>query len=126
MIRQDFLDLAAAGSFGSLVLLTQKVLVIRYFNMIGQGLFDDSYIIFFRIILSERNDNATCCSNGDTNYLRVSISFEYHVTTLIYFRVGSTDGTFLWPNSPGPLTDDWKVMDDSSVNSMTSFFFIFF
>ena len=31
----------------------------------------------------------------------------------------------LRPNSPGPLTDDWKVMDDSSKNFMTSFFFIF-
>ena len=28
-------------------------------------------------------------------------------------------------NSPGPLTDDWKVTDDSSVNFMTSFFFFF-
>ena len=29
------------------------------------------------------------------------------------------------PNSPGPLTDDWKVMDDSSVNFHAVFFFIF-
>ena len=29
------------------------------------------------------------------------------------------------PNSPGPLTDDWKVMDDSSVNFHDVFFFIF-
>ena len=28
-------------------------------------------------------------------------------------------------NSPGPLTDDWKVMDDSSVNFHDVFFFIF-
>ena len=25
-------------------------------------------------------------------------------------------------NSPGPLMDNWKVMDDSSVNFMTSLF----
>ena len=30
-----------------------------------------------------------------------------------------------WPNSPGPLTDDWKVMDDSSINFHDVFFFIF-
>ena len=29
------------------------------------------------------------------------------------------------PNSPDPLTDDWKVMDDSSVNFHDEFFFIF-
>ena len=31
----------------------------------------------------------------------------------------------LWPNSTGPLTDDWKVMDNSSVNfhDMFSSFF---
>ena len=28
-------------------------------------------------------------------------------------------------NSPGPLTDDWKVTDDSSVNFHDVFFFIF-
>ena len=27
--------------------------------------------------------------------------------------------------SPGPLTDDWKVRDDSSVNFHDVFFFIF-
>ena len=31
----------------------------------------------------------------------------------------------LWPNSPAPLTDDWKVTDDSSVNFHDVFFFIF-
>ena len=31
----------------------------------------------------------------------------------------------LWPNSPGPLTDDWKVTDNSSVNFHDMFFFIF-
>ena len=31
----------------------------------------------------------------------------------------------LRPNSPGPLTDDWKVTDDSSVNFHGVFFFIF-
>ena len=30
-----------------------------------------------------------------------------------------------WPNSPAPLTDDWKVTDDSSVNFHDVFFFIF-
>ena len=30
-----------------------------------------------------------------------------------------------WPNSPGPLMDDWKVTDDSSVNFHDVFFFIF-
>ena len=29
------------------------------------------------------------------------------------------------PNSPSPLTDNRKVMDESSINFMTSFFFIF-
>ena len=29
------------------------------------------------------------------------------------------------PNSPAPLTDDWKVMDNSSVNFHDVFFFIF-
>ena len=29
-----------------------------------------------------------------------------------------------WPNSPGPLTDDWKVTEDSSVNLHDMFFFI--
>ena len=33
--------------------------------------------------------------------------------------------TRLWPNSPGPLTDDWKVTDKSSVNFHDVFFFIF-
>ena len=28
-------------------------------------------------------------------------------------------------NSPAPLTDDWKVTDDSSVNLHDRFFFIF-
>ena len=31
----------------------------------------------------------------------------------------------LRPDSPGPLTDDWKVTDDSSVNFHDVFFFIF-
>ena len=31
----------------------------------------------------------------------------------------------LWPNSPAPLTDDWKVTDDSSINFHDVFFFIF-
>ena len=31
----------------------------------------------------------------------------------------------LRPNSPAPLTDDWKVTDDSSVNFHDVFFFIF-
>ena len=31
----------------------------------------------------------------------------------------------VWPNLPGPLTDDWKVTDDSSVNFHNMFFFIF-
>ena len=31
----------------------------------------------------------------------------------------------LRPNSPGPLTDDWKVTDNSSVNFHDVFFFIF-
>ena len=30
-----------------------------------------------------------------------------------------------WLNSPGPLTDDWKVTDNSSVNFHDVFFFIF-
>ena len=30
------------------------------------------------------------------------------------------------PNSPAPLTDDWKVTDDSSVNFHDVFFFIFY
>ena len=29
------------------------------------------------------------------------------------------------PNSPAPLTDDWKVTDDSSINFHDVFFFIF-
>ena len=33
--------------------------------------------------------------------------------------------TILRPNSPAPLTDDWKVMDNSSVNFHDMFFFIF-
>ena len=31
----------------------------------------------------------------------------------------------LWPNSPAPLMDDWKVTDNSSVNFHDVFFFIF-
>ena len=31
----------------------------------------------------------------------------------------------LWPNSHAPLTDNWKVMEDSSVNFHDMFFFIF-
>ena len=31
----------------------------------------------------------------------------------------------LRPNSPGALTDDWKVTDDSSVNFHDMFFFSF-
>ena len=31
----------------------------------------------------------------------------------------------LWSNSPGPLMDDWKVMDNLSVNFHDVFFFIF-
>ena len=31
----------------------------------------------------------------------------------------------LGPNSPGPLTDDWKVTDDSSVNFHDKFFLHF-
>ena len=31
----------------------------------------------------------------------------------------------LRPNSPGPLTDKWKVTDDSSTNFHDMFFFIF-
>ena len=33
--------------------------------------------------------------------------------------------TLLRLNSPAPLTDDWKVMDNSSVNFHDVFFFIF-
>jgi hypothetical protein len=32
---------------------------------------------------------------------------------------------FLWPNSPGPPTDNWKVTDNSSVNFHDVFFFLF-
>ena len=31
----------------------------------------------------------------------------------------------LRPNSPAPLTDDWKVTDNSSINFHDVFFFIF-
>ena len=31
----------------------------------------------------------------------------------------------LGPNSPAPLTDDWKVTDESSVNFHDLFFLIF-
>ena len=41
-----------------------------------------------------------------------------------YFRSQSIL-CFLGPNSPGPLMDDWKVTDDSSVNFHDMFFFIF-
>ena len=34
-------------------------------------------------------------------------------------------GFKLGPNSPGPLTNDWKVTDNSSVNLHDVFFFIF-
>ena len=47
--------------------------------------------------------------------------------------VNQARGMYLWyvgskhlrPNSPGPLTDNWKVTDDSSVNFHDMFFFIF-
>ena len=40
-------------------------------------------------------------------------------------NMGIVKKTGLRLNSPGPLTDDWKVMDDSSVNFHDVFFFIF-
>ena len=41
------------------------------------------------------------------------------------FDIQSMIGMSLGPNSPAPLTDNWKVMDDSSVNFHDVFFFIF-
>ena len=47
------------------------------------------------------------------------------VPTYFDFFTQSYDTSILRPNSPGPLTDDWKVTDDSSVNFHDVFFFIF-
>ena len=44
---------------------------------------------------------------------------------LSWKRFHSYHCTGLWPNSPAPLMDDWKVTDDSSVNFHDVFFFIF-
>ena len=58
--------------------------------------------------------------DGDGN-----LSFE----EILAFRGNSTfpglTMLVLRPNSPGPLTNDWKVTDDSSVNFHDLFFFIF-
>ena len=43
----------------------------------------------------------------------------------IFSKIHKKPALLLRPNSPGPLTDDWKVTDDSSVNFHGMFFFIF-
>ena len=43
---------------------------------------------------------------------------------VLFFHIWA-GGFGLGPNSPGPLTDNWKVTDDSSINFHDVFFFIF-
>ena len=47
------------------------------------------------------------------------------VSYYLNFLIMRAHDQALRPNSPGPLMDDWKVTDDSSVNFHDVFFFIF-
>ena len=56
--------------------------------------------------------------------------FESNYRSVVRFQIKHLMMTLhkyviLWLNSPGPLTDNWKVTDDSSVNFHDVFFFIF-
>ena len=39
---------------------------------------------------------------------------------LHFFMKEAEDIEGVWPNSPGPLTDDWKVTDESSITFQSS------
>ena len=58
-----------------------------------------------------------------TNFLMASCTFAFLTQNIIVQRAVSM--RILQPNSPGPLTDNWKLTDDSSVNFHDMFFFIF-
>ena len=51
------------------------------------------------------------------------VNLAYKYVCIMYLGFGKCNR--LRPNSPGPLTDDWKVTDDLSVNFHAVFFFIF-
>ena len=55
----------------------------------------------------------------------LSIHFNLSDIVKLYYIGGIPSTFWLRPNSPAPLTDDWKVTDDSSVNFHDVFFFIF-
>ena len=47
------------------------------------------------------------------------------IARIALIKTRANRGPPVWPNLPAPLTDDWKVTDDSSVNFHDVFFFIF-
>ena len=55
--------------------------------------------------------------------LESSLKIKIGQNSIKNFHTLGTD--HLRPNSPAPLTDDWKVTDNSSVNFHDMFFFIF-
>ena len=59
--------------------------------------------------------------------MKKNTSWKFTDVSYVTFQSSiSGPGEFsLRPNSPTPLTDDWKVTDDSSVNFHDVFFFIF-
>ena len=54
-----------------------------------------------------------------------SVTFQSSICGAGEFGLNMKRYFILKPNSPAPLTDDWKVTDDSSVNYHDVFFFIF-
>ena len=65
--------------------------------------------------------------NIDKSFAAASAFFKEIIGLISYERniIFFVCQLFLRPNSPAPLTDDWKVTDNSSVNFHDMFFFIF-
>ena len=65
----------------------------------------------------------TGCSIWKVTKVNLYCGYVFRVTNLSLQIFVTNIG--LWPNSPAPLTDNWKVMDNLSINFHDVFFFIF-
>ena len=66
--------------------------------------------------------NQNCCLAQSTNCYNHDVKDGNNDPWL---KTIKKNGKSLGPNSPGPIMDDWKVTDDSSINFHDGFFFIF-
>ena len=80
-----------------------------------------------RLMLDEKFQVVKCFKMCHILYIRKpQVTYSIFHFTLLYFSPNECPGLSRhMPNSPGLLTDDWKVTDNSSINFRDVFFFIF-